>query len=181
MTGPIHIPKGERGKIRVFAINRPVPEILSALETMSKPDLARDLLANASLDTATAEIFPVADLVGVGLAGYLADGYAVDEAQIAPDRARLEALDGYVLIVFSDSFGGEEVTLTPGADLTLIGTYSEFEPVTDLPPLTADSAQPYTGAPGVTPPAPARGPAGSAMAVMAVIAALALLVWWLFA
>lgn len=181
MTTPLHIPQGEHGKIRVFAVNRPVGEMQSALQTMSKQDLARDLLANASLDTSTAELFPVADLTGVGLPGYLTEGYAVGTAQVDPDRARLDALEGYVLIVFSETFGTREMTLTPGADLTLIGTYTEFEPSQDVTGLTADSARPYTGVATMTPPTPPRGRAGSAMAVLGIIVGLGLIVWWLLA
>ena len=103
----------------------------------------------------------------------------MDAAQIAPDRARLDALDGYVLLLFSDSFHGKETQLTPGADVTLIGSYGEFRPDSAVLPLSADTAKPYSGTQGLTPPTPVRGPAGSALTILAVVAACLILLWWL--
>ena len=169
----------ERGQIRVFAINRPSLEIAKALSDQSKPNLARDLLNAPDLDTSSTEIFPISDLAGVGLAAYLSDGYAVDDAQLTPDRSKLAALDGYVLLLFSDSFGGAATTLSPGPDLTLIGSYGEVLPDASLTPLDADSAQPYSGIPGISPPTPPHGAAGSVLTVVALAIGLALLLWWL--
>ncbi|MDW4499768.1 hypothetical protein R5H30_17375 [Sulfitobacter sp. D35] len=177
----IDIPKNERGVIRVFAVNRSALEVAATLKTTPKEALAAELLGAPGLDTSGAELFAVSDLEGVGLAGYLADGYAVEEAQLARDRTRLEALDGYVLLVFSDSFDGKAARLDPGQDVTLIGTYSEFQPDLAGAPVTAESAKPFSGTPGQTPPTAPRGRAGSALVVMAIAAGIVLLLWWLLA
>ncbi len=81
MSSPLDIPAGERGKIRVFAVNRPAEEMKAALARRPKPDLARELLNAPHLDTRSTEIFPISDLAGVGLALYLGEGYAVPEAE----------------------------------------------------------------------------------------------------
>ena len=137
MSGTLTFKAGERGQIHVFAVNRPAADLAAALDAKPKADLARELLRAPHLDTSSTELFALSELSGVGLAAYLSEGYAVDAAQIAPDRARLDALDGYVLLLFSDSFHGKETQLTPGADVTLIGSYGEFRPDSAVLPLSA--------------------------------------------
>ena len=174
----ITIPKGERAVIRVFAINRPPAEMRSALAQTPKPDLARELLGAPHLNTATAEIFPVSDLAGVGLAAYLADGYAVPQEALKENRARLDALDGYVLLLFSESFGGRETRLEPGPDVTLIVTYGEFSPAPATETLSAESAQAYSGVrPPPKPTIQRRRPGSSAVVVVAFLV-LAVLIFW---
>ncbi|WP_299830351.1 hypothetical protein [uncultured Roseobacter sp.] len=180
MNTSIDIQKNERGAIRVFAVNLSPAEVTETLQTLPKADVARQLLGNPHLNTASAEIFPVSDLTGMGLSSYLSEGYAVEEAEIGADKSKLDALEGYVLLLFSDSFRGVEMTLTPGAELTLIGTYAEYTPSGAAPPITTDSARPYSGTPGMTPPTPPRGPAGSALVVIALAVLLGLGLWWLF-
>ncbi|WP_298839378.1 hypothetical protein [uncultured Roseobacter sp.] len=179
MSKAIEIPAGETSKIRVFAINRPVPDMQTLLKSAPVPDVARELLADPHLNTAGAEVFPMADLAGVGLAAYLSDGYAVTDEALSPDRAKLDALEGYVLLVFSDSFAGQPHRLEPGSDVTLIGTYPEFRPGAATGSLTADSALPYTGVPGVVPATSSRNGVGS-MVVLTIAAALLLLALWWF-
>lgn len=174
----VTIPKGERGQIRLFAVNRPVEVMARDLKTADKSAVIGDLLGFTPADD-TAEIFPISDLTGVGLPRYLTDGYTVTDAQITRDRARLDALDGYVLLLFSSAFDGAETTLTIGPDLTLIGTYGEEQPAMTAAPLTADAAQPYSGVPTMTPQTPPRGRAGGAMILLAMLVAVGLILWWL--
>ena len=179
MTRTIQIDKNERGLIRVFAINQPVADVKDALKKLPKADLARQLLDSPHLDTTSTEIFPLSDLTGMGLSVYLNDGYAVDEAGLAADQTKLDALDGFVMLLFSESFKGMEAVLTPSPAVTLIGTYAEYSPPGGGAAIDTDSARPYSGSPGMTPPTPARGPAGSAMVVAALIVLTGLGIWWL--
>ena len=172
------IPKAEYGQIRVFAVNRPVDAMAAAVQSDGKAALIRDLVG-FDVPDGSAELFAVSDLTGVGLPRYLSDGYTVTQAQISADRARLEALDGYVLMLFSSAFDGAETTFHIGPDLTLIGTYGEEQPAMTAPPLTAEAAQPYTGVPNTTPRNPPSGRAGGAMIALAVIVAIGLILWWL--
>lgn len=179
MTARLTIPAHERGSIRVFAINKPAAEISDALKTLPKADLARQLLDNPHLDTASAEIFPVSDLTGVGLATYLSEGYAVEDTQIDADRNKLDALDAYVLLLFSDGSAGADVILTPTVDLTLIGTYIEYQPPAGTGAIAADSAKPYTGTTQNKVISPRRGRAGSVVVVLGALLILGLALWGL--
>ncbi len=174
----LNIPKGEHGQIRLFAVNRPTEAMARDLHSAEKPAVTADLLGFAP-PPGTAELFPVSDLTGVGLPRYLTDGYAVTVSEIARDRSRLDALDGYVLLLFSSAFEGREKTLEIGPDLTLIGTYGEEQPAMVAPPLMSDAAQPYTGAPNLTARTPPRGKAGGALITVAIIVLIGLFLWWL--
>lgn len=174
----VTIPKGEYGQIRLFAVNRAIDDMTRALRDTDKQQVINDLLG-VEIPENTAELFLISDLTGVGLARYLTDGYAVTQEQISRDRSRLDALDGYVLLLFSTAFDGRETTFETGPDLTLIGTYGEEQPVMAAPPLMADAALPYTGVPSMTPRAAPGGVAGKALVVLAVLVALGLLGWWL--
>ena len=173
------IPAGERGLIHVFAVNRPAADVAQMLTARPMPDVARALLRAPHIDTASAEIFAMSDLAGVGLAAYLSQGYEVTDAALASDRAKLDALDGYVLLLFSDSFAGQPATLTPGPDVTLIGSYAEARADMTVRPIDAASARPYSGMAGLTPVAAPRGLAGSVLVGLALVVAVILLIWWI--
>lgn len=179
MSRVLEISSGERGRIRLFAINRPPVDMRSMLASAPKADVARQLLAAPHLATRSVEIFPVQDLEGVGLAQYLIDGYAVPAATLADDRAKLEALDGYVLLLFSDSFGGAATTLAPSPDVTLIGTYDETLADMRQRPTLTPSAAPYSGTPQLEPVTPPRGGGSRLLLVLALATGAGLLLWWL--
>lgn len=179
MNPAIDIKANEHATIRVFAVNKAPSEITDTLATMPKADLARQLLGDPHLDTSSTEIFPVSDLTGMGLGAYLSEGYAVQPKQIARDRSRLDALDGYVLLLFSDSFAGKSARLAPGEALTLIGTYTEVQPASSAGPIAAESAKPYTGPAPAAKQAPKRSPNGSAAIVVLIAALLGVALWWL--
>ena len=123
------------------------------------------------------EIFPLSDLEGVGLPGYLADGHAVPEAQIAPDRIKLDKLGGWVLVLYSRAFEGAEVTLTPSPALTLIGTYGT--PGTNwqsTETLSVEAAKPYSAPPETVKKRPSDA-AISGRIAMVVLIGLALFTW----
>ena len=150
MTGRLIIPAEEHGTVRLFAVNLPEAEVAAmlrdaptlgtALTTGELPQVpaAADLLGHPDLDTRHTELFAIRDLTGLGLTGYLTEGLGLQESEIAPDRARLAALEGYVLIVLSRAFGGQAATLDLPPALTLIGTYRDktapvlFEPLPGL-------------------------------------------------
>jgi len=175
----ITIPKGETGVLRVFAVSRPIPDMARAIKNGYKTALAGELLGRP-VAADKIELFALSDLTGVGLPGYLIDGQGVAEVQIAKDRARLEGLDGYVLLLLSDAFDGHEVTLPATRDLTLIGSYQEETATRTAPPIDSAASKPYSGAPTLTPAEVPKGGAGSVMIVLAVVVIVALfLVWWL--
>jgi hypothetical protein len=172
----VHIPRGEAGVIRVFAISRPIASMARQLKQQPKAALASGLLAHPVTDD-DFELFALSDLTGVGLPAYLRDGYDVDPTAIRRDRARLEALDGYVLLLFSRINTAGDVTLTPLADLTLIGSYAEPKPVHVAAPIAADAAKAYSGAKTAT-----HGPARARLRGVLMMTSLLLtlfLIWWI--
>lgn len=138
MTQPIEIAAGERGHVRVFSLSmtKAEAEVLDLEQA----------LGTAPKDSSRVEIFPLSNLDGLGLTGYLIDGCGIPEAQVAPDRARLESLDGHVMLLLSRAYGDGAIILTPAPELTLIGTYTETRPDTSIAPIETESAKPYTGA-----------------------------------
>jgi len=177
MSAMLQITPGERGQIRVFAINRPAADIAAMLAAAPKADVARALLGAPHLDTKSAELFPVSDLDGLGLAQYLVEGYEVPEETLSEDRRKLDALDGYVLLIFSDSFGGAAAELTPSADLTAIGSYAETLPDHRQRPTVTPSAALYSGTHATSPVSARRGSAMRVLLLVALAVALGLMLW----
>ncbi|MEL6689341.1 MAG: hypothetical protein AAFP28_03390 [Pseudomonadota bacterium] len=143
----LEIAPGEAGLIRVFALSMTEAEAKELLTDYVEGDAPLPIdtaLGTRQVDTDFVEVFPVADLEGVGLAGYLTEGNDAAEDEIAQDRAKLDALEGYVLIVFSAAFDRVAQTLAPQPELTLIGTYRQegvdYTPVA----VTSEAAELYT-------------------------------------
>jgi hypothetical protein len=140
MTESIHIPAGERGQIRVFALDMAPEQALFLMEA----DALAQVLGIPDIDLDHVEVFPVADLEDLGVDGYLIEGCGVPAEQIAPDRDSLRALNGHVLLLRSRAFGDGDVRLTPAKPIRLIGTYGERPTDWTGEPLASDSAQLYS-------------------------------------
>ena len=130
------IPAHDRNGVHVFTA-RLTPDDLQR----DKAKLSAELLGDPDIDPAFVEIFDLADLSGVGFAGYLTDGLGVPEATLTADRARLDALTGPVLILLSKALHGRAGTLTLDPRLTPIGTYAEVRPPVHFEPLPTAAAQ----------------------------------------
>jgi len=186
MTTSIDIPNDERGVIRVFSLSMSDAEAKALKDNVPAsadgPSPQQALLGARNLDSDFTEVFPVKDLDGIGLAGYLEAGNGVDRAQLAPDARRLAALERWVFIAFSSAFGGVAQTLSPDPALTLIGTYTEPKPDFALGrPLTAESAKPQTAPEADAPPTKRKrsDAAMSGMVATLVLVFLGLFTWLL--
>ena len=191
MTATLTVPAAERRTVRVFAVNLPEAEVSAMLrdtgatttgtasDDLPEIPAAAELLGWPDLDTRHTELFPVRDLTGLGLPGYLAEGLGLDEATLAPDRARLAALEGYVLIVLSRAFGDKAVTLDLPPALTLIGSYAEKTAPVIFEPLPAGGAQDAPQTPTRKPVSDAAMSGRIAMAALLVMFALTALVVWM--
>lgn len=125
MTRALHVPAQEREVIRVLALDLAGAEAEALAQEVpngAPSDLAA-ALGVAHLDRTHVEIFPTADLKGVGLTGYLAEGLGIAPETLEPDRAVLEAETGYVVVVHSAAFAGAETLLSPEPPLRYLGTY----------------------------------------------------------
>ena len=182
MSERFDISPTERGVVRLFTLDLP-PEQAAGF---TEPDFDSDApapidaaLGVSYLDTDFVEVFPVSNLDGLGLAGYLVQGLGVPEAEVAADRARLNALTGHVVVVLSQAFGGHAATLTPKAPLTWIGTYTEEGASVKFAPLPSESAKGViTDAPQKPPKSNARISGMVAMyALLALFALVVLMIW----
>ena len=134
--GKLAVAAGQRGvKAQRFAAG-----LLRRKQQLRRFELQLEVI-HPDLDPAYIEIFDLAELSGVGLAGYLTEGLGVPAPALAADRARLEALKGPVLILLSKALHGRKVTLTPDPRLTLVGTYAEDRPPVHFEPLPTTAAK----------------------------------------
>ncbi|WP_299141900.1 hypothetical protein [uncultured Tateyamaria sp.] len=173
MTPKIDIPAHEHGAIRVFSLS-----MSDDAARAFKDDAAQLVeMLGVPVDADHIEVFALSDLEGVGLAGYLADGHAVPDAELAPDRIKLDKLGGWVMIVYSRAFSGAATTLTPAPALTLIGTYGTAGTnwqATET--ITSEAAKPYS-APAETVKKRPSDAAMSGRIAMIVLIGLALFTW----
>lgn len=131
----------ESGVVRVFSIDTAEVDALRPIrDTAAGLDRIAGLLGVDHIDPDFIELFPVSDLEAFGFANYLTAGNGIPEEQVEPDRAKLDALTGWVLIVYSSAFGGEAQTLAPLPALTHVGSYSEPRDTRPLEPLHSEAA-----------------------------------------
>ncbi len=143
----LFIPAHDRLGVRVFTAAL-APEEMQR----DKATFVQTLLGDPDIDPAYVELFDVADLSDIGLAGFLSEGLGVPDAALDADRARLQGLKGPVLVLLSKALHGRAVTLTPDPRLTMIGTYTEDRPPVHFTPLPTAAAE------GVLSPPPLPGP-----------------------
>jgi hypothetical protein len=185
VTDGLSVAASERGTIRVFSADL-TPAELARLRTPSPTDprpadlsVLAALLGVDTLAPGQVELFHSDDVAPIGLAAYLTEGSAVAEAAIAADRARLDALQGPLLIVHSAAFGGQAVTLHPDARLRLQGVYTAETPPVRFEPLPDASARDRSPTQGAKPPmSPARvGGMVATVALLIMFALVAVVVW----
>mgnify|MGYP001068511653 CR=1 FL=1 len=138
MSDPMTVAAGERGVLRLFALNMP-PE---QARFLAEPGAVAQVLGVSELDPNQTEVIALGDLDQMGLAGYLTQGFDIAADQI--DHAALGALTGHVLLVRSPAFRGQAATLTPAPQLSLIATLTE--PLTNwhAAPIPDDIARQFT-------------------------------------
>ncbi len=127
----------EAGVVRLFRVDLPAAEIDAFMAkdwagydaadegAETPPWPVREALGAEYLDEGFVEVVAVKDVAGLGLAGYLAEGMGIPEADLAADRAMLDALEGHVLVVSSPAFGGLAQMLDPQQPLRPVGAYHE--------------------------------------------------------
>jgi len=174
MTTTMAVPETERGQVRVFAVDL-TPE---AAETWGTEASVARALGVDSLPEGQWELFPVSNLEGLGLTGYLVEGAGADPEPVQQDRARLAALKGHVLLVYSGAVRGK--TLTPKAPLRWIGTYGEPVTVAPMDKLVSQAAE----EPAAQTPRHRKPPSDAAMsgriaglAILVLLALVGVMVW----
>ncbi len=147
MIDPLQVRPDEGKGLRLFAldVDREERERLQVILNAAEPGLAAgrlaDLLGVKEVDATRIEIFEAADLSDFGLFNYLVKANGLPEAALERDRARIEALSGTVMILYSRAFHDRHETLAPAAHVTLIGAWDEEPPEMEFTPLRSASAQ----------------------------------------
>lgn len=181
MSETFHVSATERGVIRIFMANLTTEQAANFTQSPDEDTAApiNRALDVTYLDSDFVELFPLSNLDGVGLAGYLTDGLGVAAEDVKPNASRLNAMSGQVLIVLSQAFGGFETTITPTAPLKWIGTYTEEGASVKFEPLPSKGAEGAPGTPNGKPPkSDARVGGMIAMyALIAMFAFIGLLIW----
>ena len=166
----LEVTPGERRVVRLFHLDLSAEHIRFLKQ---EPGALADALGVPALDPGHAEILKIADLDQLGLATYLTEGAGVPEAEIAADRARLEALDGHVLVLFTRALQGWTGTLTPRDGIVSVASYGQ--PTTDW---TAETLTTPSATQGRASPREVRSKArrvgGTIFAVVMVVVALIL-------
>ncbi|MEM9797536.1 MAG: hypothetical protein AAF919_13675 [Pseudomonadota bacterium] len=123
----------------------------------------------AGIDPTYAEVFAIKDIAPMGLRDYLAQAHDIPPETLAGDAARLDALEGDVVVLAPKAVEGV-AALAPRPELTHIGSYAPAE-VDDTPRRLPPAAK----EPGLATPATATGTAGQRrIVVWIVLAALVL-------
>ncbi|MDU9003111.1 hypothetical protein [Sedimentitalea todarodis] len=168
MSELLTVSANETGVLRLFALDMRREQI----RFLHEPGALEDILGVTGLDPQHVEIFPVSDLDDLGLPGYLIEGHAIPEDQIADSLAETT---GHVLLVHSRAFGGRAASLTPAASLSPLGAYT-VTPTnwTTQPQPAPDSARRRSGSPQSPRAARARSRAigGSIFAMVMMLVAI---------
>lgn len=161
----IEVPANETGMVRIFAVNGAstgsgtAQSFLSRLEQSPEQIAAeaarlQTMLGISEIDPTFTETIAVSDVRDLGLTQYLATAMDIPHDTLSADRARLDALEGEVLIVLSRALGFGAQSLRPGPDLTFIGAYRMAEaplsgdiPAHPAPPMPAPASAPPAAAP----------------------------------
>ena len=182
MSESFRINATEHGVIRIFMVNLAANQIAAFTEAAQDGDAPAPItraLGVTNLDSDFIELFPLSNLEGVGLAGYLTDGLGVSKADVAPHASRLNGMTGQVLIVLSSAFGGIETTITPTAPLKWIGTYTEEGASMQFEPLVSEAAAGTLDKPAGKPPKSDARVGGmiATYALIAMFAFVGLMIW----
>ena len=119
MTDPLERTAHEHGMTRVFVAEA---EPDAAQTPLTNEDAAA--LLGTDVDAAKVEVVPAGSLAGMGLSGYLVDGYGVAADAVATDRQRLDDLGGQIVLVPSSATAGA-ARFDPRPPLRFVGLYGE--------------------------------------------------------
>jgi hypothetical protein len=148
MTTTLTIPPGERGTVRLFAIDAPPEE---ARAFADNPAAVARALGAPDLDLRHIDVFPVSRIAPLGLAAFLAEGHDIPAEALAADADALSALDGQVAVLASGAFGPQGRTLEVTPPLRFVGAWAEARPPVTFSTLPSGGAEGVLGGPAAPP------------------------------
>lgn len=120
---PLSVSEHEFGTVRVFT---------TALDAEDASNITAQnvhrLLGDVTLDAKKVQVVPTPALAGLGLTGYLREGYGVADEELAGRAAQLDAVTGLVVLLPASAFGGETQTLNPHPSMRFLGLFHEVQP-----------------------------------------------------
>ncbi len=166
------IPANDHGQIRVFAIDAALPA-----DAIDKTPRGLEYLFEADLNPDFIDIVRIGDLDEMPLSTYIATGYDMPPDLV--DKAAVDAITGYAILLLSRATGGIETTLTLADGLHHVTTYSPVARIVPPQPLPDASAK------GVLEPRPTKPRKSDARmsgivamyALLAMFALVALMIW----
>ncbi len=172
MAQTVKLPAFHPRQVVVLAVNRAETALRKVKDEESRSALIAELLGRDDARLTHVDLIAVDDLDEIGLAGFLLDGPGVPAEELTAHKARLEALSGFVLILYPGVFE-TDTEFTLGPDLTMIATLNQ-EPTRweATQTLASEAATELT--------APKKKPSDAAMSgriAMLALIVIALLTW----
>lgn len=184
MVDPFQIEAGEFGWVRLFTadIDAATLERINADRPDTQPKAAAigDMLGIDWVDPMHVELFDVADLEGLGLAGYLVQGAGIPEAAVSAESDTLNTLFGIVLIVYSKAFEGQEYLLQLAPSIAFITQFEQEKQNVSFQPLPSSAPQSDTTAVSQSAPSPQRTVLQAIFTLPLVLIFVGVLIWLIF-
>ncbi len=137
-----------------------------------------EALGLPGLGPGSVETFHSDDLTGYGLERYLTEAHGMDPASTGPDTARLAAVTGPVVLLFSRELPEGATALDPVPPLAFVGRYDapvHLVPSPPMPPRKSTLGHIETGAGPENAPARLIRPLALTLAALLLLAGLVLL------
>ena len=122
MSDPLAVPSGERGVLRLFALDDQLGMDIGHTGAIDRLYRALGVEALNDKDVQIVQLQVIADM---GLATFLNDAYGIDPAQIAAHSTALDALDGDIALIRSGAFDGQAARLKSDGEAVLIASFTE--------------------------------------------------------
>ena len=119
---PFAVSEHEFGNVRVFTTALDAEEA----SKITAQNVNR-LLGDIALVEDKVEVVPTHVLQGLGLTGYLKEGYGVSPDELAGRGAQLDAVSGLVVFLPASAFGGIAQVIDPHPSMRFLGLFSELK------------------------------------------------------
>nr|WP_246594533.1 aspartate carbamoyltransferase catalytic subunit [Mameliella sediminis] len=134
-------------------------------------------LGATTLRESFVDVVALRDLGDMRLSQYLSSAYDVPARALGADRDRIDALQGHVIVLPPQAFGGTSQMLTIAPPLRMIGSYGEARPTARGASPTSRAAKGQVGSASAAPSASGNSPV--LKLILAALAIVLAVVLWL--